>query len=105
HELQEGHLSGGPGYVISREAFKTIVDKAIGTHPACPTYDENKEDLREFPPILQSSYVRQRCRSEARSSGRSSHNISLHLETGTTNRVPVSVAWTATLTRPSISAQ
>ncbi|TGZ70326.1 hypothetical protein CRM22_003259 [Opisthorchis felineus] len=46
HELQEGHLSGGPGYVISREAFKTIMDKVIGNHPACPTYDENKEDVK-----------------------------------------------------------
>ncbi|GAA53149.1 glycoprotein-N-acetylgalactosamine 3-beta-galactosyltransferase 1 [Clonorchis sinensis] len=43
---KEGHLSGGPGYVISREAFKTIMDKAIGNHPACPTYDENKEDVK-----------------------------------------------------------
>ncbi|KAA3679946.1 glycoprotein-N-acetylgalactosamine 3-beta-galactosyltransferase [Paragonimus westermani] len=46
HLVRDGHLSGGAGYLLSRAAFKAIVDEALGKHPACPTYDEDKEDVK-----------------------------------------------------------
>ncbi|KAF7259623.1 hypothetical protein EG68_02999 [Paragonimus skrjabini miyazakii] len=46
HLVRDGHLSGGAGYLLSRAAFKAIVDEALGKHPGCPTYDEDKEDVK-----------------------------------------------------------
>nr|VZI31018.1 unnamed protein product [Spirometra erinaceieuropaei] len=41
-----GYFSGGAGYVLSRGALKLLVEKAIDIHPTCPTYDEDKEDVK-----------------------------------------------------------
>ncbi|KAA3678376.1 glycoprotein-N-acetylgalactosamine 3-beta-galactosyltransferase [Paragonimus westermani] len=46
HVISEGHVSGGAGYVFSRATLKLLVTKAIDRHPACPTYDEDKEDVK-----------------------------------------------------------
>ncbi|BHF58790.1 hypothetical protein SprV_0100174500 [Sparganum proliferum] len=42
----KGYFSGGAGYVLSRGALKLLVEKAIDIHPTCPTYDEDKEDVK-----------------------------------------------------------
>ncbi|CAH8450701.1 unnamed protein product [Dicrocoelium dendriticum] len=41
-----GYFSGGAGYVLSREALRLIVEKAIDRHPNCPTADESMEDVK-----------------------------------------------------------
>ncbi|TPP63033.1 Glycoprotein-N-acetylgalactosamine 3-beta-galactosyltransferase [Fasciola gigantica] len=41
-----GYFSGGSGYVLSRQALTQIVEQAIDKHPNCPTYDEDKEDVK-----------------------------------------------------------
>ncbi|KAF5403183.1 Glycoprotein-N-acetylgalactosamine 3-beta-galactosyltransferase [Paragonimus heterotremus] len=41
-----GYFSGGAGYLLSRAALKRIVELAIDKHPACPTIDEDKEDVK-----------------------------------------------------------
>uniref|UniRef100_A0A183SWW5 N-acetylgalactosaminide beta-1,3-galactosyltransferase n=1 Tax=Schistocephalus solidus TaxID=70667 RepID=A0A183SWW5_SCHSO len=41
-----GYFSGGAGYVLSRGALKLLVERAIDIHPNCPTYDEDKEDVK-----------------------------------------------------------
>ncbi|CAI2725355.1 unnamed protein product [Schistosoma spindalis] len=43
---KNGYFSGGAGYVLSQEALKRIVEQAIDKHPSCPTYDEDKEDVK-----------------------------------------------------------
>ncbi|KAL7061529.1 hypothetical protein AAHC03_01469 [Spirometra sp. Aus1] len=43
---RNGYFSGGAGYVLSRGALKLLVEKAIDIHPTCPTYDEDKEDVK-----------------------------------------------------------
>nr|VZI16059.1 unnamed protein product [Spirometra erinaceieuropaei] len=43
---KDGYFSGGAGYVLSRGALKLLVEKAIDKHPTCPTYDEDKEDVK-----------------------------------------------------------
>ncbi|CAH8441058.1 unnamed protein product [Dicrocoelium dendriticum] len=46
HIIPQGHLSGGAGYVISRGLLKELVNNVIDKHPACPTYDEDMEDVK-----------------------------------------------------------
>ncbi|THD21577.1 Glycoprotein-N-acetylgalactosamine 3-beta-galactosyltransferase 1 [Fasciola hepatica] len=46
HVIDKGHLSGGAGYVLSRATLKLLVEKALGKHPECPTYDEDLEDVK-----------------------------------------------------------
>lgn len=46
HVVDQGHLSGGAGYVLSRATLKLLVEKALGKHPECPTYDEDLEDVK-----------------------------------------------------------
>ncbi|THD28394.1 Glycoprotein-N-acetylgalactosamine 3-beta-galactosyltransferase 1 [Fasciola hepatica] len=41
-----GYFSGRAGYVLSREALKRIVEKAIFKHPKCPDTDESMEDVK-----------------------------------------------------------
>ncbi|BHF58795.1 hypothetical protein SprV_0100175000 [Sparganum proliferum] len=43
---KDGYFSGGAGYVLSRGALKLLVESAIDKHPTCPTYDEDKEDVK-----------------------------------------------------------
>ncbi|KAH8849925.1 Glycoprotein-N-acetylgalactosamine 3-beta-galactosyltransferase 1 isoform 2 [Schistosoma japonicum] len=46
YRAKNGYFSGGAGYVLSKEALKRIVEQAIDKHPSCPTYDEDKEDVK-----------------------------------------------------------
>ncbi|CAL8105616.1 unnamed protein product [Calicophoron daubneyi] len=46
HIVRDGHLSGGAGYVFTRAGFKALVEESLDRHPACPTYDEDKEDVK-----------------------------------------------------------
>lgn len=43
---KDGYFSGGAGYVLSRGALKLLIERAIDKHPTCPTYDEDKEDVK-----------------------------------------------------------
>ncbi|VDP67393.1 unnamed protein product [Echinostoma caproni] len=45
-KIPGGYFSGGAGYVLSREALKRIVEKAIFKHPQCPNTDEAMEDVK-----------------------------------------------------------
>lgn len=43
---RNGFLSGGSGYLMSREALKRLMEQAIDKHPDCPTTDEHMEDVK-----------------------------------------------------------
>ena len=44
--VHNGYMSGGAGYAFSRATLKLLVEKAIDKHSACPTYDEDMEDVK-----------------------------------------------------------
>ncbi|KER34162.1 hypothetical protein T265_00032 [Opisthorchis viverrini] len=43
---QGGYFSGGAGYVVSRAALRKLVEEAIDKHRYCPSFDEDKEDVK-----------------------------------------------------------
>ncbi|VDK79106.1 unnamed protein product [Dibothriocephalus latus] len=53
-----GYFSGGAGYVLSRGALKVLIERAIDKHPSCPTYDEDKEDVKMSKDLAVLTFIR-----------------------------------------------